>query len=134
MKKIIYYLSVGVLLFFGLLTLFLSSSVIFDLFGIREKEGNFVWFIVYANFLCSLLYLLASYGFVKRKFWTFTLLLISMIVLVIAFVALLIHIKNGGIYKLETVYGMIFRIVVTLLLAISSYFLVIKNQSIKSIL
>jgi len=25
---------------FGLLTLFLSTSVIFDLFGIRAKEGN----------------------------------------------------------------------------------------------
>jgi hypothetical protein len=40
------YLSIAILIGFGLLTLFLSSSVIFDLFGIRAKEGDyiFLWF------------------------------------------------------------------------------------------
>jgi len=34
-----------VLAVFGLVTLFLSSSVIFDLFGVRAIEGNYVLFV-----------------------------------------------------------------------------------------
>ncbi|HRA60413.1 MAG TPA: hypothetical protein PLG30_12425 [Bacteroidia bacterium] len=46
MNKLLSYSVATVLSIFGLLILFLSSSVIFDLFGIREKEGNYVLFIV----------------------------------------------------------------------------------------
>ena len=49
MKKIILYLVAAMLIAFGLLTLFLSSSVIFDLFDIRSKEGNYVLFVVWSN-------------------------------------------------------------------------------------
>ena len=55
-----------VLALFALLTLFLSSAVIFDWFGIRAKEGNYVLFVVWSNFIASILYLLAVYGFIKR--------------------------------------------------------------------
>jgi len=46
MKKYVLSTSAVILTAFGLLTLFLSTSVIFDLFGIRAKEGNYVclWF------------------------------------------------------------------------------------------
>jgi hypothetical protein len=56
-----------VLAVFGLVALFLSSSVIFDLFSVRAKEGNYVLFVVWANFLSSILYLFAAYGFIKTK-------------------------------------------------------------------
>ena len=46
MKKSYTYVATLILAGFGLLTLFLSTSVIFDLFGIRAKEGNYVLFIV----------------------------------------------------------------------------------------
>ena len=42
MKKKLHYLIALLLATFGLLTMFLSASVIFDLFGIRAKEGNYV--------------------------------------------------------------------------------------------
>lgn len=45
-KKIFRYLTAILLVGFGLLTLFLSTSVIFDLFGVRAKEGNYVLFVV----------------------------------------------------------------------------------------
>jgi len=44
---------IAVLLLFGGITLFLSASVLFDLFGMREKEGNYVQFVVLANFFAS---------------------------------------------------------------------------------
>ena len=67
MKKAIPYFLATTLGAFGLLTLLLSTSVIFDLFGVRAKEGNYVLFVVWANFISSILYLFAAYGFVKSK-------------------------------------------------------------------
>ena len=60
MKKALPYLIAAILAAFGLLTLFLSSSVIFDFFGVRAKEGNYVLFVVWSNFISSILYLFCS--------------------------------------------------------------------------
>ena len=107
---------------FGLVTLFLSSSVIFDLFGVRAKEGNYVLFVVWANFLSSILYLFAAYGLIKIKKWTIHLLGVSAILLIIAFIGLMIHINSGGIYETKTIGAMIFRITLTLVFSILAYF------------
>lgn len=128
MKKIIPYLLATILAGFGLLTLFLSTSVIFDLFGIREKEGNYVLFVVWSNFISSILYLFAAYGFIKYKKWTTSLLGISTLILITAFVGLIIHASSGGIYETKTIGAMIFRISVTLVFAIIAYFTIIKKK------
>lgn len=107
---------------FGLLTFFLSTSVIFDLFDIRAKEGNYVLFVVWANWMCSVLYLFAAYGFIKNKKWTAQLLGIAAIVLITAFVGLIVHINAGDIYETKTIGAMIFRITVTLVFATIAYF------------
>jgi hypothetical protein len=111
-----------VLAAFGLITLFLSGSVIFDLFGVRAKEGNYVLFVVWANFLSSIIYLVASYGFLKTKKWTTLLLCSSLILLITAFIGLIIHINAGGIYETKTIGAMVFRITVTLIFSILAYF------------
>lgn len=127
MKKIFPFLTATVLAAFGLLTLFLSTSVIFDLFGIRAKEGNYVLFIVWANFISSILYLFASYGFIKAQKWTATLLGISSLILIAAFTGLLIYITTGGIYETKTIGAMIFRIILTLVFATIAYFTITKK-------
>lgn len=99
---------------FALLTLFLSGSVIFDLFGIRAKEGNYVLLVVWANFISSLLYLVAAYGLVMRKRWPYKILIISVAVLSVALAGLFIHIDQGGLYETKTIGAMVFRIGVTL--------------------
>ncbi|MDP2339008.1 MAG: hypothetical protein Q8N05_21650 [Bacteroidota bacterium] len=128
MKKVLSYLAAAILAAFGFLTLFLSTSVILDLFGVRAQEGNYVLFIVWANFISSLLYLFAAYGFIKTKKWTVQLLGISAIVLVSAFVGLLFHINTGGIYETKTIGAMIFRITVTLVFLALAYFTINKNK------
>ncbi|MBP6584966.1 MAG: hypothetical protein KA215_04785 [Flavobacterium sp.] len=128
MKKLIPYLLATILSAFGLLTLFLSTSVIFDLFGIRAKEGNYVLFIVWSNFISSILYLFAAYGLVKNKKWTTKLLAISSIILIVAFIVLQFYISSGGIYEKKTVGAMIFRISVTLVFAIIAYFTISKKK------
>lgn len=111
-----------ILTVFGLLTLFLSVSVILDLFGVRAKEGNYVLFVVWANFLSSILYLFAAYGFLKTKKWTTHLLGFSAVLLIVAFIGLIIHINSGGIYETKTIGAMIFRITLTLVFSILAYF------------
>lgn len=122
MKKALPYLLATILTGFGLLTLFLSTSVIFDLFGIRAKEGNYVLFIVWSNFISSILYLIASYGFVTSKRWTAKLLGVSTIILITALIGLFYHINSGGIYETKTIGAMIFRISVTTAFAALAYF------------
>ena len=128
MKKALPYLLTSILAAFGLLTLFLSTSVIFDLFGVRAKEGNYVLFVVWANFISSLIYLFAAYGFIERKNWTAPLLGISVIVLLLAFVGLFIHINAGGIYETKTIGAMAFRTTVTLVFSALAYFTITKNK------
>ena len=128
MKPIILKITASALLLFALLTLFLSGSVIFDLFGIRAKEGNYVPLVVWANFISSILYLAAAYGLFKMKKWSVWLLAISVVILVAAFIGLKLHISEGGLYEVKTVNAMIFRIGLTALLAVASYFLLQNKQ------
>lgn len=128
MKKILPYLFAIILAGFGLLTLFLSTSVIFDLFGIRAKEGNYVLFVVWSNFISSILYIFAAYGFIKNKKLTATLLGISTLILIAAFIGLKIHASSGGIYEEKTIDAMIFRISVTLVFTIIAYFTITKKK------
>lgn len=128
MKKVLPYLFAILLAGFGFLTIFLSTSVIFDLFGIRAKEGNYVLFVVWSNFISSILYLFAAFGFIKNKKWTATFLGISTLILIAAFIGLKIHINSGGIYEAKTVGAMIFRISVTLVFAIFAYFTITKKK------
>lgn len=129
-KKIILRYAIAVILaIFGLITLFLSSSVIFDLFGIREKEGNYVLFVVISNFVASLLYLFATYGFIKNKIWTAKLLYVSSGILVVAFVGLLVHVNSGGIYETKTIGAMVFRIIFTLTIGTAALLMIKKTKS-----
>ncbi|MCO5232896.1 MAG: hypothetical protein LC105_05150 [Chitinophagales bacterium] len=125
MKAILKIIFILILTAFGLLTLFMSSSVLFDWFGIREKEGNYVPFVVWANWLCGFLYLIAAYGISKRRLWTLKPLSIAIIILIVTFIVLSIYIYSGGIYETKTVYAMTFRIILTLI------FILVANLSFK---
>lgn len=107
MKKIILLIS---LILFGVVTLFMSSSVLFDWFGIRAKEGHYIPFIVWANWLCGILYLVAAFGILQNKPWVRMPLVGSLIVLVLAYMNLFTHITTGGLYETKTIVAMAFRI------------------------
>lgn len=129
MKNYIPFVLAFFLSVFGILTLFLSTSVIFDLFNIRAREGNYVLFVVWSNFISSILYLFASYGFLKSKKWTATLLGISTVVLTVAFIGLKIHANFGGLFETKTIGAMVFRISVSFIFTLLSYFTITKNKS-----
>lgn len=110
-------ISAILLTLFALITVFMSGSVIFDLFGIREKEGNYVLFIVIANFISGFIYLIAAYGLFFGRTWTTRLLVFATSILTISFVGLIWHISSGGIYEQQTLKAMLFRIAITALFA-----------------
>lgn len=126
MKKTILYILATILAAFGFLTLFLSTSLIFDLFSIRAKQGNYVQIVVWANFISSFFYLFAAYGFVGNRKWTSKLLGISSALLIVAFIGFLIHISSGGLYETKTIGAMIFRITLTMVFGLLAYLLINK--------
>lgn len=114
---------------FGLLTVFLTSSVLLDLFGMREKEGHYVLAIVWANLIAGSVYLLTAYGVIKEEKWTVKSLLIALSVLIIGQILFFAHVVNGGLYETKTVGAMIFRIAFTVLLAVLAFHLNRKKNN-----
>ena len=110
-----------ILFLLGALTLLLSGSVIFDLFGVREMEGNYVDFVVWANFVSSLLYIITAIDFIKNKQWRWQYLAYSFVILVGVSVAFWIYVENGGIHEAKTIKAIIFRTIFTGILLISSF-------------
>ncbi|MGB5555923.1 MAG: hypothetical protein WBM83_14800 [Flavobacteriaceae bacterium] len=126
-SNIFMYATLADLTAFALLTLFLSSSVIFDWFGIRAKEGNYVPFVVWTNFIVSWLYLLAAYGFIKLKKWAHKILVAAALILIIALIGLFFHIQNGGLYETKTIGALFFRTSLTLVFALLAYLRIVKK-------
>ena len=127
-QKIILFTTGSIVAFFGIITLFMSTSVIFGLFDIREKEGNYVLFVVVANFICAFLYLAGAYGFFKTKKWTTPVMNAAVVILVITFIGLAIHIYSGGIYEEKTVKAMMFRTFLSIAFALISFKYISKNS------
>ncbi len=121
MKPITSTIFTTVLGVFGLVTLFMSTSVIFNLFNIRAHQGHYVLFVVWANFFSGLLFIAATFAFWKRKAWARVPLIVSLALLVVTFVGLVIYIITGGAYETKTIAAMIFRIAVNGVLLWATY-------------
>lgn len=128
MQKILRYTAAVFVLGFGLLSVFASTSVILDLFGMRAKEGNYVLFVVWANFFCGILYLPSAYGFFSIRQWTKWALASALVILIIALVFLNIHINNGGLYETKTVGALVLRGTLTMVLTIIAFFMKDKEH------
>lgn len=128
MKPIILKSATVIITLFALITLFMSTSVIFDLFGIRAKEGNYVLFVVVSNFIAGFLYLFSAYGLFTEKVWATKLLLITTTILIVSFIGLLIHANTGGIYEQKTIKAMLSRIVITAAFTGISWFFITKKR------
>ncbi len=105
------------LIVFGLLTLFMSISATFDLFGMRAGHEHFVPFVVYANMFCGLLYVLSAYKLINKQSGARKLLLLAIGILILTLIAFSIHVAKGGEYDQNTFYALAFRTGVTALLA-----------------
>jgi len=114
-------ITVATLVVFALATIFVSSSVLFDWFDIRTKQGNYVPFIVKTNLTAGVIYLISVYGYITSKKWAFWSMITAALILIYAFALLYMHIHTGGLYEKHTIGVMIFRIVLTLIFAALIY-------------
>jgi hypothetical protein len=109
MKTYLKPLLIIVISLFAALTLFLTTSIIFDSFGIREAEGNFVWGIIWMNFIASWLYILSVYGIFKEKLWAPKPLLFASLLILFGIGYLAFYAFFGGAYELKTFQALAFR-------------------------
>jgi len=114
----------------GIGTIFLTLSLLLNLFGIREWQGVFVHFVVYANLLCGIIYLLAAYGLRNQIQKSIDSLLLALVLLFIVFIGLQIFISHGGLYETKTVNGLIFRIAFTAIMYGTAVY-ISKKESLK---
>lgn len=128
MKTLTTYFSATFLIIFGLLTLFLSATIILDLIGMRAKQGNYVSFVIWVNFFCGFAYLASAYGFLKQKEWTYKILGFVLITLIITFISFCFYVENGGTHKQDTFGALTFRISLTTLFALIAKF-TINNKN-----
>lgn len=112
----------------GIVSVFMTLSVILDLFGIRAREGNYVLFIVYANLACGIIYLYAAIANWKNLTNSFYSLVLASLILIVAFIAFGVYISNGGIHEIKTIKAMTFRTVFTLVMAALSYVMLRKEK------
>lgn len=123
MKKILRIILSSLLFVFGALSTILTISIIFDLFGIREKEGNYVLFIVYANLICGLIYIFSAVKNWKGQKSATILLAGATFILILAFIALQVYVSQGGVHEEKTLSAMAFRIGLTAVMTAVSYYL-----------
>ena len=129
MKKILTYSLITTITALALLTFFLTNAVIFNLtntvmfdwFGVKPEKGNYLWVIVWANFISSILYLFSAYGLIKLKTWSYLLLPVSALILIIALIASFFHIGIDELYKEKIIGLMLFRIGLTMVLTLLVY-------------
>ena len=126
MRKLIRLSTAAFIGIFGLITLYLSTSVIFDLFGMREKQGDYVLFVIFANFICGFLYIIGSIGLLKQKAWTKKIFLYALIILLLTFFSFIIYVKTGGIYKTDTFKALALRTTITIIALLSSKYTIKK--------
>lgn len=115
--KIVKYIIAGILIVFALVTIFMSSAVLLDWFGIRANQGNYVPFVVKTNLTAGFLYLIAAYGFINSKSWSSWAMLSVALLLFYALALFYLHMHSGGLYEDRTLFALIFRIIFTLVFA-----------------
>ncbi len=129
MKKYIKYIAALVIGAFGFLTLYLSTSIIFDLGNMREQQGNYVPFVIWVNFICSFIYIATAYGFLKSKTWVTKIMATSVVLLIFTFIAFQIHVQSGGIYKSDTNGALIFRTSISAIITLIAYYTITKKEN-----
>jgi len=128
MSNIILKISGAFLGLFGIISMFITSSIIFKLNFLKIQHTNQLPYILYVNFACSFLYLFASYGFFTKNKWTTASLFSAVGILIFTYVGLIIHIQAGGFLDMFIIKLMLVKVSLTILLAGISWFYLTRTK------
>lgn len=111
-KPALRYILAAVALVFGVATIKAGGDVLFFSAQARSAAGNYVPFVLWANFIGGFLYVIAGLLIFlnSTQALRFSAFIAAMTVAVL--VALLIHIAVGGAYEARTLAAMVFRSVI----------------------
>ncbi len=112
---------------FGILTIISGGSVLFFPGTFKKEVGNFVPFVVWFNFLIGFAYVISGGGLWFKKNWAVWISFFIAITTLVVFAILGIHILQGGLYEIRTVFALIFRIAVWTFIAIFGYLQIIHK-------
>jgi hypothetical protein len=106
---------------FGGLTVLSGGRALFGDADARAAVGNAVPFVLWFNFLCGFVYMLAGMGLFLWKRWTASLSAGIAIATAFVFLAFGWHIAMGGAFEMRTVGAMILRTGVWIAIAVAAY-------------
>ena len=131
MRRSLIIILAAFLLIVGIVSMFMTFSVIFDLFGARKQEGNYIPVVVYGNFVCSFLYLIASWYIFKENDLSTIYLILAVLLLFIIYAYMLYHIQSGKPYEMRTVFAMLARTSLTIVYAAVAWYLFSRVRKLK---
>ncbi len=106
---------------FGFMTVISGSAVLFSNGAVQKSAGNYVGFVVWFNLLTGFGYIIAGYGVWKLRKWSVTLSFAITVGILLVFLALCVHVKQGELYEMRTFYALTFRMLLWLTISIVSY-------------
>lgn len=104
---------------FGVVTVIAGGRTLFGAPADRAAAGNIVPFVLWFNFIAGFAYVAAGAGIFLWRRWAATLSALIAIATVGVFMALGVHILNGGLFETRTVAAMTFRSLVWIGLAMA---------------
>ena len=103
---------------FGIATVAVGGRALFGGVAARAEVGNAVPFVLWFNFLCGFVYVLAGIGLLLWRRWAAALSAAIAIATLFVFAAFGWHVAVGGAFEMRTVGAMILRSGVWIAIAI----------------
>lgn len=109
------YLLGSLLIVGGIYTFYITSAILFDLFGERAKAGNFIYITQVCNFICSFTYIISGILFFLKSKQSTTLLFIATIIMFVGYIGMLFHINSNRPFDMSVIPEMLIRTTGTML-------------------
>ncbi len=116
-KPVMRYIIAAVALLFGIATIKAGGDVLFFSAQAKADAGNYVLFVLWANFIAGFFYILCAAAILLRPALAFSVASFIAVATVVVFAALGLHILSGGAYEMRTVMAMVFRAAIWIIIA-----------------
>ena len=110
-KPVLRYILAAVALLFGLATIKAGGDVLFFSAQAKAGAGNYVLFVLWANFIAGFLYVVCALAILLRPAMAFSIAAFIAVATAVVFAALGLHIVSGGAYEMRTVGALSLRLV-----------------------
>ncbi|MCP4488938.1 MAG: hypothetical protein GY820_16750 [Gammaproteobacteria bacterium] len=115
-------------LIFGGLSIKSGGLVLFTTGEFHQQQGNYVPFVVWANFLGGFFYIIAAIGLFRLERWAGYIAYLIAIMTVIVYAWFAVHVMNGGLYEMQTVIAMAIRAALWVAISVLAYYKIMSRK------